>query len=247
MSECCKSGFKWDGKAIGKVTKIANLDTYVTGDNKDAAVLIVHDVFGWTLTNVRILADHYAKEANVTVYLPDFFGGEVVAPDALEDEEKRKNFDLMAFIGRNSKEIRFPEIKAVAQDLKKNYKKVGAIGFCYGGWAVFQLGSRENKLVDAISTAHPSLLTKEEVDAISVPVQILSPEFDQMYTQELKDYTNSKIPALGVEYDYQYFPGLVHGFAARGDPSNAAQKKGLERAKNAVVHWFSEHLHESQA
>lgn len=71
MSECCKSGFKWDGKAIGKVTKIANLDTYVTGDNKDAAVLIVHDVFGWTLTNVRILADHYAKEANVTVYLPD--------------------------------------------------------------------------------------------------------------------------------------------------------------------------------
>lgn len=109
------------------------------------------------------------------------------------------------------------------------------------------MGSRENKLVDAISTAHPSLLTKEEVDAISVPVQILSPEFDQMYTQELKDYTNSKIPALGVEYDYQYFPGLVHGFAARGDPSNAAQKKGLERAKNAVVHWFSEHLHESQA
>lgn len=71
MSECCKSGFKWNGKATGKETKIANLNTYVTGDNKDAAVLIVHDVFGWTLPNVRILADHYAKEANVTVYLPD--------------------------------------------------------------------------------------------------------------------------------------------------------------------------------
>lgn len=74
-------------------------------------------------------------------------------------------------------------------------------------------------------------------------MQILSPEHDQMYTQELKDYTNSKIPALGVEYDYQYFPGLSHGFAARGDPNDAAQNKGLIRAKNAAVNWFTEHLH----
>ena len=71
MSECCKSGFKWDGKPTGKVEKIAGLDTYVAGDNKNAAILIVHDIFGWTLPNLRILADHYAKEANATVYLPD--------------------------------------------------------------------------------------------------------------------------------------------------------------------------------
>ena len=71
MSECCKSGFKWNGTPTGKEEKFAGLDTYVTGDNKDVAILIVHDVFGWTLPNVRILADHYAKEANATVYLPD--------------------------------------------------------------------------------------------------------------------------------------------------------------------------------
>lgn len=179
----------------------------------------------------------------------------------------------MAFIGRNAKDKRFPEIKAAAEALKKDHKKVGAIGFCWGkssflflsisprkreqllkvlhtniqpstgGWAVFQLGAKGANLVDAISTAHPSLLEKSEVDAVGVPVQILSPEHDQMYTQELKDYTNSKIPALGVEYDYQYFPGLSHGFAARGDPNDAAQNKGLIRAKNAAVNWFTEHLH----
>ena len=113
-----------------------------------------------------------------------------------------------------------------------------------GGWAVFKLGAKsENGLVDAISTAHPSLLDHAEVDNVAVPVQILSPEHDAMYTEELKAYTNKVIPSLGVEYDYQYFPALTHGFAARGDPNDPVQKKGLERAKNAVTHWFTEHLH----
>ena len=36
-----------------------------------AAILLVHDIFGWTFTNARLLADHFAKEADATVYLPD--------------------------------------------------------------------------------------------------------------------------------------------------------------------------------
>ena len=71
MSECCTTGFRWEGKPVGKESKLANQDAYVTGSNTDAAVLFVHDLYGWTLTNARLLADHYAKEANVTVYLPD--------------------------------------------------------------------------------------------------------------------------------------------------------------------------------
>jgi len=71
MSQCCLSGFKWDGTPVGKETKLANNDTYVTGSNKDVAIMIVHDIFGWTFPNLRLLADHYAQEANATVYLPD--------------------------------------------------------------------------------------------------------------------------------------------------------------------------------
>ncbi|GAB7354854.1 hypothetical protein MBLNU459_g5230t1 [Dothideomycetes sp. NU459] len=243
MSTCCKEGFKWNGTPVGKESTIADVKTYVTGSNKDVAIFMIHDVFGWTLPNLRLLADHYAKEADATVYLPDFFGGEVVAPETLEDEKKRAEFDVMAFIGRNNKEIRGPSIFAVAKELKKEYKKIGAIGFCYGGWAVFQLGAKGNNLVDAISTAHPSLLTKEEIQSIDVPVQIMAPETDPMLTPELKEFCNATIPTLGVPYQYDYYPGLVHGFAVRCDPSNAVQKAGLERSKNAAVSWFKEHLH----
>ena len=98
-------------------------------------------------------------------------------------------------------------------------------------------------LVDCISTAHPSRLTKEEIDAVGVPVQIMAPEHDQAFTPELKAHANSVIPTLNVEYDYQYFPGLNHGFATRSDPSDFKQKNGMERAKNGAVAWFAQFLH----
>ncbi|KAH7084842.1 Alpha/Beta hydrolase protein [Paraphoma chrysanthemicola] len=240
--DACKSGFAWNGQPTGKETKLGKLDAYVAGDNKDAAIVIVADVFGWTLKNVRILADHYAKEANATVYVPDFLGGEVVDPDALSDPEKSKNFDLMAFIGRNSKEIRWPEVKASAEELKKTYKKVGALGFCYGGWACFKLAA-DPSLIDAISTAHPSLLDKAEIDGVKVPVQVLAPENDFAYTEELKKHTLETLPKTGVQWEYIYFPGLNHGFAARGDPNDQKQKDGLERAKRSIVNFFVEFLH----
>ncbi|RMZ66257.1 dienelactone hydrolase [Pyrenophora seminiperda CCB06] len=240
--ENCKKGFQWDGQTTGKETKLNDVNAYFTGDNKEAAILIVTDIFGWTLPNVRILADHYAKEANATVYVPDIFGGEVVDPDAMSDPEKQKNFDAKAFLGRNSKEIRWPEIKQHAQTLKSQYKKVGAVGFCYGGWAVFKLAA-DPALVDAVSTAHPSLLEQSEIAAVKVPVQVLSPENDFMYTEELKQATLETLPKTGVHWEYIYFPALTHGFAVRGDPSNEQQKLGLERAKRSAVNFFMEFLH----
>ncbi|KAL9072325.1 MAG: hypothetical protein Q9161_003644 [Pseudevernia consocians] len=241
MSQCCLSGYKWDGELTGKETKLGKIDTYVTGSNKEVAIMIVHDIYGWTFPNARLLADHYAKEADATVYLPDFFGGEVVTPDVLESGK----LNLGEFLGRNSKDIRFPEIETCAKALKQEhgFKKLGAMGFCFGGWAVFQLGAKGKNLVDCISTAHPSLTTKEEIDAVAVPVQIIAPEHDPQLTPELKAYVNSVIPGLNLEYDYQYFPGLMHGFAIRCDQNDVKQKKGFERAKNVAVGWFAQFLH----
>ncbi|EMD96487.1 hypothetical protein COCC4DRAFT_177710 [Bipolaris maydis ATCC 48331] len=238
----CKRGFKWNGQTVGKETKLNNVNAYVTGDNKDAAILIITDVFGWTLPNVRLVADHYAQEANATVYVPDLFHGEVVDPDALSDPEKQKNFDIGAFLGRHSKQARWPEIKEHAQTLKSQYKKVAAIGFCYGGWAAFKLAA-DPSLIDAISTAHPSLLEKSEIEGVKVPVQVLSPENDFAYTDELKQATFDILPKTGVQWEYIYFPGLTHGFAVRGNPNDAAQKAGLERAKRSAVNFFNEFLH----
>ena len=65
--------------------------------------------------------------------------------ETLTDPVKRGKFDVRAFVlGKNNKEIRGPEIEACAKSLKQDlgFKKIGAVGYCYGGWAVFQLGKK---------------------------------------------------------------------------------------------------------
>jgi len=59
--------------------------------------------------------------------------------------------------------------------LRAKYKKVGAIGFCYGGWAVYRLGAKEHQppLVDCVTAGHPSLLIKKDIDEVAVPVSCL--------------------------------------------------------------------------
>lgn len=172
-------------------------------------------------------------------FLPCSFGGEVLPATILSDETQYKQLDLGAFLGRNSKAVREPEIVRFAESLRPSYSRIGAIGYCYGGgWAVLQLGARGRNLVDCISTAHPSMITKQEIASVNVPTQILAPEFDHMFSEELKAYSQEALPKAGVPFDYQYFPGLHHGFAIRGDPQRDGERKGMERAKNAASLWF---------
>ncbi|KAK8106334.1 hypothetical protein PG999_009693 [Apiospora kogelbergensis] len=247
ISDCCLKGFKWEGTPTGTDGKLGANDAYITGSNPDAAVLLVHDLFGWQFPNVRLLADHLAQEAGVTVYVPDFFGGESVELRLLEEER----FDLMGpFIGRNTREIREPEIFECARALRQaplNYKKVGAAGYCFGGWACFRLAAKEHDppLVDCISVGHPSLLTKEDVDGVAgaaVPIQVLAPEKDHVYTPEMKLYTFQTLQQLGAPFDYQHFPVVEHACFIRGDPKRPGERAAMARGKNATADWFKQWL-----
>ncbi|KAL3440785.1 Alpha/Beta hydrolase protein [Aspergillus insuetus] len=242
MSECCLRGFRWEAQPSGREAILANNKCYVTGSNPQVAVMIIHDLYGWKFPNTRLLADHYAEEVNATVYVPDFFGGEELPLDILQEPSRWHELDLPAFISRHSKKIREPDIIECAKALRSTHQRTAAVGFCYGGWGVFRLGERGKNLVDCISTAHPSFLEKTEIDKVGVPVQILAPEIDPMFTAELKAYSNEVIPTLGVAYDYQFFPSLEHAFAVRGNPANPGERKGMERAKDSVVHWLKQWL-----
>jgi dienelactone hydrolase len=169
ISDCCLKSFAWNGTPVGRADKLGSHDVYITGDNLTNAILFVHDALGWTFPNNRLLADHYAKETNATVYLPDFFAGEILPFEPI----LAGRFDLVdmaGFTSRNSRDIREPEIFACAKLLREKYKHIGAIGFCFGGWAVFRLGAQEHDppLVDCISTGHPTWLTKKDIDEVNV-------------------------------------------------------------------------------
>jgi dienelactone hydrolase len=170
----------------------------------------------------------------------------VVKPEMMSPDYKGEPFDLMAFIGKHSKEKSFVEVEACVKALRSEhgFKKIGAIGFCYGGYAMFRLASKELKAIDCMSTGHPAQFDKGDIEALGgCPVQLLAPEEDFTFTPELKEHCLKVLPTVGIDWDYQYFHGVKHGFCTRGDQNDKVQKQALERAKNAAVAWFGQYLH----
>ncbi|KIX93993.1 uncharacterized protein Z520_10330 [Fonsecaea multimorphosa CBS 102226] len=252
-SSCCLKSFAWEGTPRGRVDKLGALDCYIAGSENDdkrpaMGILFIHDLLGFTFPNTRILADHYAAEADATVYVPDFFGGSAPLPFEPILRGRFHEVDLAGFLARNARDIREPDILEAARLLRSRYARVGAVGFCWGGWACFRLGAREKPLVDCVSVGHPSLLTKRDIDEVAVPVQILAPEHDPAYTPELKTHTFetlAKAEGGGVYFDYLHLPGVEHGCLVRGDPKKPGEREAMARAKDAVVGWFRQFLHEN--
>ena len=75
VSACCLKGFEWNGQPEGKVIPFptASNQAYVTGSNPDVSIMLIHDLLSWNFINTRLLADHFAKEANATLYVPDLY------------------------------------------------------------------------------------------------------------------------------------------------------------------------------
>ncbi|KAI9159085.1 Hydrolase tropI [Paramyrothecium foliicola] len=232
---------------------------HLDGSNLNVAVVLIPDLFGWAFTNSRLLADHFAREIDATVFVPDFFGGESLPLDLLL-AEKWDQLDLRGFLQRNGRGARESEIVASVKALREEHKfqKVAAAGYCYGGWAAFLLGALDDSgtattmrnlsegskpLVDCIVVGHPSLVTKADIAKVSVPVQILAPEHDAMYTPELKLYTFHTLQARGVVFDYQHFPKVAHACMVRGDEKKPGERDAMIRGKNAAVGWMKQFLH----
>ena len=142
------------------------------------------------------------------------------------------------FAKANSKDIRGPDIFAVARTLRAKYGKLGVVGYCYGGWAAFQLGA-EQGLVDCVAVAHPAMLTKAEIDGVVVPVQVHAPQYDPIFTAELKAYALQTFPKKeALQWSWNYYPGQAHGFAVAADPSQEPARKALELAKESTSAWL---------
>lgn len=47
VTECCISGFQWDGVPTGKKGKIADNDAYVVGENERVAILVIAGMSSW--------------------------------------------------------------------------------------------------------------------------------------------------------------------------------------------------------
>lgn len=167
----------------------------------------------------------------------------IVTEDGKAEMQLKEGFDFQGWFQRNAVPVRMPKVLACARALRGQYSKVGAVGFCWGGLAGFHVASKEHVgLFDCVTIAHPGAPDEDLVRQVSIPTQIISPEYDPTFPVEMREFCNREIPKLGVDYQFQHFPGLVHGFCTKCDPSKENEKIGLERAKNLVVSWLVNYI-----
>ncbi|THC98845.1 hypothetical protein EYZ11_001692 [Aspergillus tanneri] len=237
---CCASGFKHEGTPIGETKNISGVDTYIVypKDNKtpEKAVVILSDIFG-IYVNSQLLADEFAANGYLCI-IPDLFRGDAIKVSDMESG----NVDLASWISKHQFAVIDPvvesTIKYVREDL--GIKKVGSVGYCFGGKYVCRF-LKPGKF-DVGYTAHPSFVTNEELAGIAGPLSIAASEIDQIFTAELRHESEGILIKTGLPWQINLFSGVSHGFAVRADLSNKHFKFAKEQAFCQAVVWFNQHL-----
>ncbi|KAG7002234.1 hypothetical protein G7Y79_00028g062550 [Physcia stellaris] len=285
MSSCCLSGAIHDGTPTGRVDTLGGLQTYIaeprTG-SKAKSVIFISDsartpvpslsspltcsvVFGWELTNTRLLADEYAKEG-FYVYLPDFHQGDSLPIDFLQNvepplkkqetltvTEKAKNtavvpVTLGPWLLTHRESVTRPLIDGFINTVRNTpgTNKIGALGFCWGGrYAILQAHGQSKDGsgsdiggVDAAVVAIPG-----DFDPITKPLSLAVGTKDSLLDMDsigkIQDLLAKKTE---VPHELQIYEDQVHGFALRSDWSSEKDKKAMDDAQKQGVAWFSKYL-----
>lgn len=109
------------------------VDTYIVSpkDNKtpERAILFLTDIFG-IFPNAQLLADEFANSGYLTV-IPDLFQGDQIK---LADMESGKA-DLGAWLPNHQTGAVDPVVEKTVKYMRESLgvKKIGAVGYCFGG------------------------------------------------------------------------------------------------------------------
>jgi dienelactone hydrolase len=127
------------------------------------------DVFGITFPNTQLIADQFAQNGYLTL-IPDVFNGaEVSFPLS-------SSFDLQEYVDNEMpKPVTVdPIYEAVITYLREevNVKRIGGVGYCFGGKYVCRFLTGGGRGLDAGFIVHPSFVTTEEVRNIAGPLSI---------------------------------------------------------------------------
>ncbi|KAI4845886.1 hypothetical protein E4T44_05371 [Aureobasidium sp. EXF-8845] len=208
--QCCASGALHTGTPTGTVSQLHGLPVYICPppSNKPpkGIIVILPDIFGWTLPNTRILADNFAAKGDFLVMLPDFMDGNVFPQDLIISIKaldatgafawvtKAYHFLKLVWRGwpflRNDKaHLVRPRVVKFFQSLQSSHPElpVAAAGYCWGGqWVVELCSNKEDynvegkPLVVCGFTAHPSRLTiPTDIESVVYPLSIAAAGIDQ--------------------------------------------------------------------
>lgn len=116
--------------------------------------------------------------------------------------------------------------------------KVGAVGFCFGGWIVNMMAVRVPDLAAAVPF-YGSQPPAEEVPKIKAPLLIHYAGLDKAVNEGWPAY-EAALKANKKEYKYYLYPEVNHGF--HNDTTPRYDRPAAERAWQRTIDFFKEKL-----
>ena len=235
---CCTPGPALDHEPAGKFSTIAGREAYIASPSTSSSLASSHvivfatDVFGPHYIYNQQNSDYLAASSGITVVVPDILKTAAVPVDFFNAPDAFKRFQS-EWIPLNSPQDSLALLRPVVQELRKQYKAVFCIGYCYGVFSGYNLAVTGE--VDALVACHPSFLKPEDAASYNRPVLFNCAEEDHAFTPELRKTFETVAGPKGAKFIV--YPGTTHGFAARGDASMADARK---QAHDEAVKFFLE-------
>jgi carboxymethylenebutenolidase len=221
---------------------------YVSGNpDSSAALLVAYDIFGFQgQSRIRQVCDKLAA-AGFYVVMPDFYRGEQITW-----EQFLAKVDIFAFIKRwkweeHCKKDCFNALDHIAG--LPNIKKVGAVGFCWGGWIAAKVAHAGQ--ISAGYIPHPSVHVERAFGGDDTAL-VSESKCPLMFDTAGDDQPNLKAggaafealkaTAAGAGSVTRDFPDMQHGWTTRGDITNPAVAAGVEKALSGGIEFLQKHL-----
>ncbi|TID27719.1 dienelactone hydrolase family protein [Venturia nashicola] len=233
MQPSCGGGVLHDGNSTGEYRDFGGINTYLSyppSKKTDVAILYLTDIFGLPLVNNRLLGDSLAKAG------PDLFKGDAIPADALNPGS---TFNMSEWRTRHTVAMADAIVESTIKTMRSELgvKKIGAVGYCYGGKYIARFLAA-GKGLDAGFTAHPSSVELAEWDAVSNPLSIAYGELDALNNASARSATEASFIKGGKTYQTSLYAAAEHGFAVRTNLTDPRKRFAQESAYVQAVRWF---------
>mmetsp|Transcript_7637 Transcript_7637/g.28767 ORF Transcript_7637/g.28767 Transcript_7637/m.28767 type:complete len:257 (-) Transcript_7637:118-888(-) len=220
---------------------------YVVGaEDATNAIVIIHDVFGFSGGRVKSVCDSLAEETGALVIMPDLYGNE----DTLD------NYGGLAFTDEGKawlQQCNWEKVSGILDDVyafaeAKGAAKFGMLGFCWGCWLMFKAAAT-GKLAAGVG-CHPSLhvgaFLYEDGEPAALAAEVKCPQLLLPSVNEPEYYTDGTLVKIindaGHDAESVAFPDMQHGWTIRGDASDEAVARDVYKAVTLAKDWFAKYL-----
>ena len=228
---------------MGDWTKLTAADGHELGayvatpaEEPLGAVIVLQEIFGVN-AYMRSVVESFAKDGFLAIAPALFDRQERGVELEYEGKGREKAFE---FYGKLDPKLELQDIAAAYEFLKKAGKKIGVVGFCYGGflsWLTATRGEQYGMKPDACVAYYGGGIGKVATEEPSCPVMLHFGKEDSHIGPEQAEAVRVAHPKVEI-FEYE---GAGHAFMRDVDPASY-NEDAARTARARTLEFFKTHI-----